>query len=116
MVQLRLKLICLPLIIVIRLLLSLLLVLQSIIILGEQSLGLVMNEVAKYLKAISLLDRFLLEEFSYYCDPLSELLHLTLFLLSLLLDIGDVSLSHLQLVDPVKQLPSLIYKLIVSFL
>ena len=55
------------------------------LVLREQSLGLVSDEVAKYLKRVLCVDRLLLEELSYFRDSLSDFLRFLGLLLELTL-------------------------------
>lgn len=54
-------------------------------VLREQSLGLVSDEVAKYLKRVLCVDRLLLKEFSHLSDSLSDFFRFLCLLLKLAL-------------------------------
>lgn len=60
---------------------ELLLLLESIIVLGKEPLRLVVNEVAQYFKAVALFDRLLFEQFCHYCDSGSDFVELCIPLL-----------------------------------
>ena len=94
--------------------------LDSLFVLAEEPLCLVMDEVAEDLKAVSLFDRLLLEELRDDGDPRSELLELCVSVCDLELIVlslhVDVTLPLFIALDLAEQLPPLGHQLIVSIL